>query len=89
MKLKKIAGDGNCLFRAIADQHAGNESLHVTYRDKAVEYIRTNKDAYVHFILDDKTPDQYCDWMAKDRVWGGNIEMNALGMSMKFNLIIH
>ena len=82
LKLKEIGGDGNCFFRAISDQYLGDESMHYIYRLKAVDYIRDNKDDYVPFIEDDETIDQYCDAMAKDGVWGGQLEMNALANAM-------
>ena len=71
LKLKEIGGDGNCLFRAIADQFVGDEAFHKQYRRNAVAYIRENADLYVHFIEDDETIEEYCDDMAKDGTWGG------------------
>ena len=56
--------DGNCLFRAIADQLEGDSSLHQKYREEAVDHIRGNQDDYVAFIEDDETVDQYCDRMS-------------------------
>jgi hypothetical protein len=32
LKVKEMDGDGNCLFRSVADQIDGDESLHATYR---------------------------------------------------------
>lgn len=50
-----MGGDGNCLFRSIADQLEGDESLHMNYRIEAVQYILNNKDIYIPFIEDDET----------------------------------
>ena len=66
-----MGDDGNCMFRAIADQLEGDEAFHVNMRVECVNYIRKNKDMYVPFIEDDETIDQYCDTMAKDSIWGG------------------
>ena len=44
---------------------------------------------YIPFIEDDETIDEYCDIMAKDAVWGGQLEMNALANAYKFNVIVH
>ena len=32
LKLQEMKGDGNCYFRAIADQMVGNENKHLEYR---------------------------------------------------------
>ena len=64
-------GDGNCLFRSVADQIDGDESLHTTYRAQAVDYILQNKEMYMPFIEDDETIEQYCNDMSKDGIWGG------------------
>lgn len=32
IKLKDVGGDGNCLFRALADQFDGNENTHIYLR---------------------------------------------------------
>jgi OTU domain-containing protein 3 len=89
LKVKEMGADGNCFFRAIADQLEGDESSHMTYRYAAVDYMRLNKEMYTPFIEDDETIDQYCDDMAKDGVWGDQLEMNALASSYKFNMVVH
>lgn len=33
IELRDVGGDGNCLFRSVADQVDGDESLHRIYRD--------------------------------------------------------
>ena len=78
LKVCEIEGDGNCMFRAIADQLEGDERRHFDYRVAACNYIKTNKDMYVPFIDEDETIEQYCNDMMQDAVWGGQMEMNAL-----------
>jgi OTU domain-containing protein 3 len=39
LKVVEMGGDGNCLFRTIADQLEGNEKVHSKYRQEAVTYI--------------------------------------------------
>ena len=84
-----MGGDGNCLFRALADQLEGNEKKHSNYREDSAKYILANKDMYVPFIEDDETIEEYCSDMSKDGVWGGQLEMNALAHCHKFNVIVH
>ena len=84
-----MGSDGNCLFRAIADQLEGNEKLHRKYRQEAVDYIQQNKDLYAPFIEDDETIDQYLQDIERDGVWGGQLELTVLSLIYKFNYIVH
>ena len=47
--LTKIQGDGNCMFRAIADLVANNEDKHKHYRELAVQYISLKKEHFQSF----------------------------------------
>jgi len=66
-----MGGDGNCLFRAIADQIEGDEKLHHKYRKKAVTYLGENEEFFAPFIEDDETYDQFLNEVAKAGTWGG------------------
>ena len=57
LKVVEMGGDGNCLFRTLADQLEGNEKLHRKYRQDAIDYIEDNKDSFAPFIEDDETID--------------------------------
>jgi hypothetical protein len=61
LAIRDIVGDGNCLFRALADQLEGSESSHLIYRKNVCEYMRRNRDEFEPFtaalaeeILDEK-----------------------------------
>uniref|UniRef100_I3K0U7 ubiquitinyl hydrolase 1 n=1 Tax=Oreochromis niloticus TaxID=8128 RepID=I3K0U7_ORENI len=43
---KKIAKDGSCLFRAVAEQVLHCQSLHTKVRAKCVEFLKQNRDTY-------------------------------------------
>lgn len=60
LTIKDVAGDGNCLFRAIADQLEGDPTKHATYRKKICEFIQLNREEYEPFIEDDETFDSVC-----------------------------
>ena len=89
LKVKEVEGDGNCVFRAVADQLEGDESLHSVFRQRTVEYILENKGMYTYFIEDDETIEEYCKDLAKDGIWGDQLEINALAKVFQFNAIIH
>jgi len=84
-----MGGDGNCLFRAIADQLEGNEKLHKKYRQEAVKHIEDNKDMYAPFIEDDETIETYLEDIEKDGAWGSQLELQALSVVYKFNYLVH
>uniref|UniRef100_A0A3B4YIL7 ubiquitinyl hydrolase 1 n=1 Tax=Seriola lalandi dorsalis TaxID=1841481 RepID=A0A3B4YIL7_SERLL len=43
---KKIAKDGSCLFRAVAEQVLHCQSLHTKVRAKCVEFLKQNRETY-------------------------------------------
>jgi hypothetical protein len=57
------SGDGNCLFRSIADQLHGDCSLHSDIRANVVRHIIANKDVFETSIEDDELFDDYVDRM--------------------------
>ena len=63
-----IVGDGNCLFRAIADQLGLGEDAHRDIRQKVVETIRVDEVYFVNFIDTDEVDgvEAYCDEMIQD-----------------------
>jgi len=71
LKLVEIQADGNCLFRAIADQLLGDQHKHSDLRVKTVEYIEENKDLYKFFIEDDESIEDYVNWIRQDSKWAG------------------
>lgn len=87
--LKDIKGDGNCLFRAIADQLDGNEGDYKKYREQAVEQLKEDEEFFANFIPDDMKFDKYLSIVSTDGVWGGNIEIQALSKALGVNFVIH
>ena len=65
---KSIIGDGNCLFRAMADQIGYGEERHREIREKIVGTIRADKEYFANFIDEDEVGgmDEYCDEMIRD-----------------------
>ncbi len=53
LRIKDIQADGNCLFRAVADQLEGNQEKHEKYRSLAVNYIQNNSEIFQPFIVED------------------------------------
>ena len=72
--------DGNCLFRAVAFQVYGEEEMYHFLREKCMDYVLACKDYFKDFIdVDiDGTIEIYCDRKRQDKVWGDDLEIEAL-----------
>lgn len=77
LAMQEVQADGNCLFRAIADQLAGDQNNHDVYRQSIVEYIIKCKDDFAPFIEDDVDFETYVEQMKEDGEWGGQIELTG------------
>lgn len=74
--IKKVVGDGNCMFRAFSDQVYGSEKYHNVLREKCMDYLVVQKRFFQQFIEGDF--DYYINEKRKDGIWGDDIELEAL-----------
>uniref|UniRef100_A0A7E4W9I2 ubiquitinyl hydrolase 1 n=1 Tax=Panagrellus redivivus TaxID=6233 RepID=A0A7E4W9I2_PANRE len=49
----EVAGDGACMFRAVAKQVFGTDDRHMEVRQHCIEYISRNRDHFSQFITED------------------------------------
>ncbi|XP_058227730.1 OVARIAN TUMOR DOMAIN-containing deubiquitinating enzyme 7 isoform X2 [Rhododendron vialii] len=84
LKIFQVTADGNCFFRAFADQVEGNEEEHQRYRSMV-----NNREMFEPFIEDDVSFDEYCQSMEKDGTWAGNMELQAASLVTRTNICIH
>ncbi|XP_071724128.1 OVARIAN TUMOR DOMAIN-containing deubiquitinating enzyme 7-like [Rutidosis leptorrhynchoides] len=89
LKIVQVAADGNCFFRALADQLEGNEEEHGKYRNMVVQYIVKNREMFEPFIEDEVPFDDYCNNMEKDGTWAGHMELQAASLVTSCNICIH
>ncbi|XP_059623909.1 OVARIAN TUMOR DOMAIN-containing deubiquitinating enzyme 7 [Cornus florida] len=89
LKIIQVTADGNCFFRALADQLEGNDEEHEKYRSMVVQYILKNREMYEPFIEDDVPFDEYCQSMDKDGTWAGHMELQAASLVTHTNICIH
>uniref|UniRef100_A0A803KS94 OTU domain-containing protein n=1 Tax=Chenopodium quinoa TaxID=63459 RepID=A0A803KS94_CHEQI len=89
LKIIQVTADGNCFFRALADQLEGNEEEHEKYRRMVVQYIEKNRELFEPFIEDDVPFDEYCQSMGKDGTWAGHMELQAATLVTHTNICIH
>jgi hypothetical protein len=90
-----IAGDGNCLFRAIAHQLFGNDSRHLEVRQTCVDEMEQHPDSYLPFLADSEggaNRDAYFLYlrsMRRPQCWGGHLELVAASRAYDVNIIVH
>ncbi|GLT49378.1 hypothetical protein SLA2020_229390 [Shorea laevis] len=89
LKITQVTPDGNCFFRALADQLEGNEDEHGKYRSMVVQYIAKNREMFEPFIEDDVPFDKYSQSMAEDGTWAGHMELQAASLVTQSNICIH
>uniref|UniRef100_A0A3B3CUX8 ubiquitinyl hydrolase 1 n=1 Tax=Oryzias melastigma TaxID=30732 RepID=A0A3B3CUX8_ORYME len=83
---KKIAKDGSCLFRAVAEQVLHCQSLHHEVRAKCVDFLMQNRDSYEAFIEGDF--EEYLSKLRDPQQWVGEVEINALAVMYKRDFLI-
>jgi len=72
-------GDGNCLFRAIADQVYGNQELHDTIRQRCMDYLDIERNFFGSYIVGGVAKfDEYLNLKRKDGCWGDDVEIQAM-----------
>lgn len=79
--IKKMAEDGACLFRAVADQIYGDQEMHSVVRKLCIDYIAKNSDYYSQYVTEDFS--EYLRRKSLDHSHGNHIEIQA--MSEMFN----
>jgi OTU domain-containing protein 5 len=77
--IKKMEGDGNCMFRAVSDQVYGNEDFHNIIREKCMDYLLIEREFFSQFVEGgDKEFDNYINMKRKFGVWGDDVELQAI-----------
>ena len=75
LRENEVDGDGNCQFRAIADQLYGSPDRYAEVRANIVEHLRSNSSRYSAFVPD--SYDTYIENMGRDGTWGDHLTLQA------------
>ena len=75
LKEKKVRGDGNCQFRALADQLWNNQERHAEIRSAVVDQLRRDSESYSVFVPEDYA--LYVRDMSRQTTWGDHITLQA------------
>jgi len=72
---KPVKADGNCQFRALAQQLYGDEDLHAPLRAQVVKQLKANPECYEGFVYEPFS--DYLERMASNGEWGDNVTLQA------------
>nr|XP_010306493.1 PREDICTED: OTU domain-containing protein 4 isoform X4 [Balearica regulorum gibbericeps] len=84
---KKVAKDGSCLFRAVAEQVLHSQSRHIDVRMACVDYLRKNREKFEAFI--EGPFEEYLKCLENPQEWVGQVEISALSLMYKKDFIIY
>ncbi|KAF7984528.1 hypothetical protein HWV62_13701 [Athelia sp. TMB] len=79
-------GDGNCLFRALADQLHGSPAAHAQLRADICEWIEDHKERYAPFCEDERGLDAHLACMKEMATYGGHLELSAFAHLTRRNV---
>lgn len=89
LEIRDIVGDGNCLFRSLADQMDGQSENHLYYREKVCEYIEGNRDDFEPFLLDKCNFEDYVKNLKLAGTYAGNDAIVGFAKLFSVNIVIH
>ncbi|XP_065592441.1 OTU domain-containing protein 4 isoform X1 [Cyrtonyx montezumae] len=84
---KKVAKDGSCLFRAVAEQVLHSQSRHIDVRMACVDYLRKHREKFEAFI--EGPFEEYLKCLENPQEWVGQVEISALSLMYKKDFIIY
>lgn len=82
-------GDGNCQFRALAQQLFADPSLHTFVRHAIVQFLRSSigQEHFAPFFSSQAELDSYVNDMARFGTWGD--ELTLLAAATVFSVVVH
>ncbi|KAJ2055591.1 2-oxoglutarate dehydrogenase E1 component, partial [Coemansia sp. S146] len=86
---KDMTGDGNCLFRALADQTDGTPDTHLRHREAVCDYMSRHPDEFAPFLDESCSFDRYTDNMRHQGVFGGNLELVAFARNYRVDIKVY
>lgn len=89
LQLREIPGDGNCLFRALADQLTGCAGDHKIHRRETVDFIVLHRDEFEPFVEDDVPFDRHVACLVDEGTYAGNDSIVAFARNHGVTVVIH
>ncbi|KAJ2553332.1 2-oxoglutarate dehydrogenase E1 component, partial [Coemansia sp. RSA 1933] len=86
---KDMDGDGNCLFRALADQVDGSADTHMRHRQSVCDYMERNPEEFAPFMDESSPFGRYVYNMRNNGVYGGNMELVAFARNYLVDIKVY
>ena len=84
-RIKDVAADGHCLYRAIADQ---SDSTYTEVRKTCASFMESHADDFAPFIEDESFGD-HCAKVRSSAEWGGQPELLALARALQRPIVVY
>ena len=84
-RIKDVAADGHCLYRAIADQ---SDSTYTEVRKTCAAFMEAHADDFAPFIEDESFGD-HCAKVRSSAEWGGQPELLALARALQRPIVVY
>ena len=88
LREKKIKGDGNCQFRAVADQLWGDEEKYNDVKLCAIHDLETNHSRDPEFMWPASEDDGYIDRLKRNGTYGDDLTLHAIANDMGIRIIV-
>ncbi|RNE98687.1 hypothetical protein TraAM80_08626 [Trypanosoma rangeli] len=82
----RVKNDGNCQFRAVAQQLLGSEELHEIVRVHIVTYMKGARERFDCYFASKEEADRYYNSMLKNGTWGDELTLRAASDSLHVNI---
>ena len=84
-RIKDVAADGHCLYRAVADQ---SDSTYTEVRKTCAAFMEAHADDFAPFIEDESFGD-HCAKVRSSAEWGGQPEVLALARALDRPIVVY
>ena len=84
-RIKDVAADGHCLYRAIADQ---SDSTYAEVRKTCASFMESHESDFAPFIEDESFGD-HCAKVRSSAEWGGQPEVLALARALDRPIVVY
>ena len=88
LREKKIKGNGNCQFRAVADQLWGDEEKYNDVKLCAIHDLETNHSRDPEFMWPASEDDGYIDRLKRNGTYGDDLTLHAIANDMGIRIIV-
>jgi len=89
LRIKSVEPDGNCQFRAVADQIYGDPDRYRQVRNMAIAELERGEELYSGFVTDDEPFAVYLARMRDESEWGDQLTLMALAAAASLRVIVH